>query len=194
MMFRRTLRLIPLLILVAGLMSYAQTRNEYDTTTAIRPSLDVPYVPTPPNVVGRMLEIAGVDSSDVVYDLGCGDGRIVIAAAKDFGARGVGIDIDPERISEARANAKKAGVSDRVQFVEQDLFKADIGKATVVALYLLPEVNLRLQPKLMRELKPGTRIVSHSFDMGDWKPERTEEVDGRTIYFWTVPATTGKTE
>ncbi|MEW5791168.1 MAG: SAM-dependent methyltransferase [Pseudomonadota bacterium] len=148
---------------------------------------DVPFVPSPEDVVDRMLQLAGVRKGDVVYDLGSGDGRIVIAAAKKYGARGVGVDIDPERIEEARENARKAGVADRVKFVQQDLFDADIHEATVVTLYLLPNVNQRLRPKLLRELKPGTRVVSHSFDMGDWKPVRTVEMDGRTLYYWVVP-------
>jgi ribosomal protein L11 methylase PrmA len=136
----------------------------------------------------EMLRLANVNKGDVVYDLGCGDGRIVIAAAEKFGARGVGIDIDPERIQEAQENARKAGVSARVRFRNEDLFEADISEATVVTLYLLPWVNLKLRPKLWSELKPGTRIVSHSHDMGDWKPEKEVEVDGETIYYWTIPA------
>jgi len=150
--------------------------------------LDVPYVPSPNAVVDGMLKLAGVKATDVVYDLGCGDGRIVISAAKTYGARGVGVDINPERIQEARANAKTAEVEDKVKFEENDLFKANIADATVVTLYLLPTVNERLKPKLLKDLKPGTRIVSHSFDMGDWKPDREEIVDGRHIYLWTVPA------
>jgi len=150
--------------------------------------LDVPYVPTQPEVVDAMLKLAGVNKGDVVYDLGCGDGRVVVTAAKEKGARGVGIDIDGERINEARENAEKAGVADRVEFRQQDLFKADIREATVVAIYLLPAINLKLRPKLWRDLKPGTRIVSHSFDMGDWKPEKQIEVNGEAIYFWTVPS------
>jgi precorrin-6B methylase 2 len=158
--------------------------------TATRRSPDVIYVPTPPEVVAAMLKVAKVTKDDVVYDLGCGDGRMVVAAAKDFGARGVGIDIDPQRISEAQANVKQAGVGDRVKIMEADLFEADIHEATVVTLYLLPSLNLKLMPKLLRDLRPGTRIVSHAFDMGDWKPEQTLEVDGRTVYFWTIPAKT----
>lgn len=148
---------------------------------------DVPYVPTRPEVVDAMLKLAKVNKNDVVYDLGCGDGRIVITAAKNYGASGVGIDIDPERIKEANANAKKANVTDKVRFVQNDLFKSDFSKASVVTLYLLPAVNLKLRPQLLKQLKPGTRIVSHAFDMGDWKPERTERVGGTTIYYWTVP-------
>lgn len=156
------------------------------------PHLDVPYVPSPNAVVEGMLKLAGVKSTDVVYDLGCGDGRIVITAAKSYGAKGVGVDINPERIEEARANAKSAAVEQKVKFEENDLFNANIGDATVVTLYLLPSVNERLKPKLLKELKPGTRIVSHSFDMGDWKPDKEEVVDGRNIYLWIVPATAPK--
>ena len=149
---------------------------------------DVIYVPTPPEVVTAMLTLAGVTKDDVIYDLGCGDGRIPVTAAKTFGARGVGIDIDPQRIKEANANAGQAGVTDKVTFLEADLFAADISKASVVTLYLLPSLNVKLMPKLMKELKPGTRVVSHSFDMGEaWKPEKTQEVNGRTIYLWTIP-------
>ena len=148
---------------------------------------DVPYVPTPQTVVDEMLKIAAVTKDDVVYDLGSGDGRIVITAAKKYGARGVGIDIDPVRVKEANENAAQAGVSDRVKFLEQDLFKTDFKDATVVTLYLLPEINLRLRPKLWSDLKPGTRVVSHAFDMGDWKPDRTEHLEGRIIHYWVIP-------
>ena len=148
---------------------------------------DVPYVPTPDEVVQAMLKLADVHKGDVVYDLGCGDGRIVITAAKLYGARGVGLDINPDRIRDARLNARQAGVEDLVKFVEADLFDADIKEATVVTLYLLPSVNLRLRPKLWRDLKPGTRVVSHAFDMGDWKAEKSDQVDGRPVYFWTIP-------
>jgi SAM-dependent methyltransferase len=147
---------------------------------------DVPYVPTPPEVVEAMLKLADVKSSDFVIDLGCGDGRIVVMAAQKFGARGMGVDLNPERVKEANANAQQAAVTDRVKFVEKNLFDADLSGATVVTLYLLPDVNLRLRPKLMKDLKPGTRIVSHSFDMGDWKPEKTIELGWRKVYFWTV--------
>ena len=148
---------------------------------------DVIFVPTPEAVVDAMLKVANVGANDVLYDLGGGDGRIVIAAAKNYGARGVGIDVDPQRIAEARANAVKAGVTDRVQFRQEDLFAADIHEATVVALYLLPSLNLKLLPKLEHDLRPGTRIVSHAFDMGDWAPEQKVTVDGRTVDLWTVP-------
>lgn len=149
---------------------------------------DVRYEPSSPEVVNAMLKLADVHKGDVVYDLGCGDGRIVIAASARFGARGVGIDIDPERIKEARENARKAGVTSRVKFRTEDLFEADIRQATVVTLYLFPWVNLRLRPKLWKELRPGTRIVSHSHDMGDWRPEKEIEADGHKIYYWTIPA------
>jgi SAM-dependent methyltransferase len=148
---------------------------------------DVVYVPTPHAVVAEMLRMAKVGPKDTVYDLGCGDGRIVIAAARDFGARGVGIDIDPKRVAEARQNAKSAGVADRVEFRQADLFETDLGSATVVALYLLPELNLKLRPKLLRELAPGSRIVSQSFDMGDWKPAVRKKVEGKDVYLWYVP-------
>lgn len=147
---------------------------------------DVPYVPTPHDVVEQMLKLAGVKKGDVVYDLGCGDGRIVVMAAQKFGARGVGIDINPERIAEAKQNAAQAGVTDRVKFLQQNLFDADIREATVVTLYLLPSVNLRLRPKLQQDLKPGARIVSHSFDMGDWKPDKEVEYNGRKLYLWVI--------
>ncbi|WP_066375115.1 MULTISPECIES: cyclopropane-fatty-acyl-phospholipid synthase family protein [unclassified Anabaena] len=148
---------------------------------------DVPYVPTPQPVVDAMLEVAQVNKNDVLYDLGSGDGRIVITAAQKYGTRGVGIDINPERIQEANTNAKNAKVTDRVQFVQQDLFNTDLSEATVVTLYLLPDINLKLRPKLFKELKPGTRVVSHAFNMGEWKPEKTLQVDGRTIYYWVIP-------
>ena len=147
----------------------------------------VPYVPTPQGVVDKMLQMARVGAKDVVYDLGCGDGRIVITAAKRFGARGVGIDLNPERIAEANANAKAANVEDKVRFVTGDLFQADFSEATVVTLYLLPTVNAALRPQLWRQLKVGTRVVSHEFDMGDaWPPEKIERVDGRRILSWTI--------
>ena len=151
------------------------------------PALDVPYVPTPQNVVDRMLVIAAVKQGDVLYDLGSGDGRIVITAAKRYGARGIGIDLDPARIKEARSNATKAGVEQQVKFVNADLFKTDLSDASVVTLYLLNSVNRDLRPQLWRQLKVGTRVVSHAFDMGqEWPPERTERVDGRAIYSWTI--------
>lgn len=154
-------------------------------------SLDVPYVPTPQVIVDRMLEMANVTKNDVIYDLGSGDGRIVITAARKYGVRGVGYDLDPERIKESNENAKKAGVTDRVSFVQGDLFQADLSEATVVTLYLLPNINLRLRPKLLKELKAGTRVVSHNYGMGEWKARQTVEMDvngsQHYIYFWIVP-------
>ena len=162
-------------------------------TPEVKPTVkrDVPYVPTPQNVVDEMLTLANVTKNDVVYDLGSGDGRLVITAVKKFGAkRGFGVDIDPERIAESNANAKEAGVTDRVKFAAQDLFQTDFKDATVVTLYLLPEVNLKLRPKLLSDLRPGTRVVSHAFDMGDWIPEKTVTVQpgGQKIMLWTIPA------
>jgi len=153
-------------------------------------SPDVVFVPTPQEVVDAMLTLAEVKKGDTVYDLGCGDGRIVITAAKKFGANAVGIDIDPERIQEANANARREGVAGKVSFRQEDLFQADITNASVVTLYLLSTLNQKLKPKLMADLKPGTRIVSHAFDMGDWKPEKESDVNGRRIYLWRVPART----
>ena len=153
--------------------------------------LDVPYVPTPDAVVARMLEVAKVNSGDLLYDLGSGDGRIVVTAAKKYGARGVGYDLNPKRIEESNENARKAGVTDRVRFVEQDLFEADLTGATVVTLYLLPGVNLKLRPKLLKDLAPGTRVVSHNYGMGDWEPTSVDEIDvdgaKHFVYYWTVP-------
>jgi precorrin-6B methylase 2 len=151
-------------------------------------SPDVIYVPTPPEVVEAMLKMADAKKGDVVYDLGSGDGRIPIAAVQKFGVtKAVGIDIDPDRIKEANDNAKKAGVTGQVSFRNEDLFQANFGEATIVTLYLLNSLNEKLRPKLMADLKPGTRIVSHAFEMGDWKPEKTQNVNGRMIYFWTIP-------
>lgn len=153
-----------------------------------RPTL-APYVPTPQDVVDRMLTVAEVTSRDVVYDLGSGDGRIVITAAKKFGARGVGIDIDPERIAESRRNARDAGVSSLVEFRLGDILNADVSKATVVTLYLVSSANLKLRPLLTRQLAPGARIVSHAFGMGDWPPDKVDryrdsQTDERMIYLW----------
>jgi cyclopropane fatty-acyl-phospholipid synthase-like methyltransferase len=148
---------------------------------------DVVYVPTPQPVVDAMLKLAAVTDKDVVYDLGCGDGRIPITAAQKFGARGVGIDIDPKRIEEANENAKAAGVTDKVTFLTQDLFESDISAATVVTLYLLPSLNEKLMPKLKRELKPGTRVVSHAFTMGtSWPPDSRAEAEGKSVYLWII--------
>jgi SAM-dependent methyltransferase len=167
------------LLLVMALPLAAQSRP--------RRAPDVRYEPSTPAIVDAMLKLGEVKKGDVVYDLGCGDGRIVITAAEKFGVRGVGIDIDPERIREARENAKKAGVTKLVEFRNEDLFESDIKQATVVMLYLFPWVNLKLRPKLLSDLKPGTRVVSHSHDMGDWKPEKEIEADGDMIYLWRIP-------
>jgi len=149
---------------------------------------DVIFVPTPPEVVTSMLKLANVTPKDLVYDLGCGDGMIVTAAAKEFGARAVGIDINPVRVKEANERVAKAGVTDKVKILNEDLFEAKISDATVVALYLLQTLNQKLIPKLNKELKPGTRIVSQTFSMGDnYPPEKTVEVAGRSVYLWTVP-------
>jgi len=149
---------------------------------------DVPYVRTPRAVVAKMLEIAKVTKDDVVYDLGSGDGRIVIMAAQRFGARGVGVEIDPQLVWEAQDNATQAGVAAQVHFLLQDLFETDLQAATVVTLYLTQDVNLQLRPKLWRELHPGTRVVSHDFRMGDWQPEKVVRVGRSVIYYWTIPA------
>jgi ribosomal protein L11 methylase PrmA len=180
-MRRRTLVLFLAVFAAIAAPAAAQT-----APAALR-TPDVIFVPTPQEVVDAMLKLAKVGPNDVVYDLGSGDGRIPITAAKTYGARGVGIDIDPQRIREANENLKTAGVGDKVKFLNQDLFTTPIGEATVVTLYLLPSLNLKLLPKLNAELKPGTRIVSHAFDMGDIKPQQTLNVNGRTVYFWTVP-------
>jgi predicted O-methyltransferase YrrM len=148
---------------------------------------DVKFVPSPESVVDAMLQLARVTAADVVYDLGSGDGRIPIAAAKMYGARGVGIEIDPIRIRESNDNLRKAGVGDRVVFLNQDLFEANISEATVVTLFLLPKLNLQLMPKLKKELRPGARVVSHQFHMGDdWPPDQSQDVGGLMIYLWTI--------
>ena len=172
--------------------SYAQPAAPAASSTRVP---DVPYEPTPHGVVAEMLRLAPVGANDVVYDLGCGDGRIVIAAVK-LGARGVCVDIDPERIRECRANAEKAGVAQRITFLQQDLFETAIGDATVVVLFLWPHVNLKLRPKLWEELKPGTRVVSYVHDMGDWTAQETRTVEGargpRKLFLWTIPGDAGK--
>ncbi len=188
----RTLRTILISILAAG--SVAGIGCEQQSALGPSPlrAPDVRYEPTPPDVIQVMLRLANVKPGDVVYDLGCGDGRIVIAAVRQSGARGVCVDIDPERIVESRENARTAGVTDRIRFLNQDLFVTDIGEATVVMLFLSPEINLKLRPILLRELKPDARIVSHWHDMGDWKPQETVRVQSggweRPVYFWTIPA------
>ena len=177
------------LALIAGLPACSPTPagGEAATLSAAREP-DVVFVPTPQPVVDAMLKMANVRTGDVLYDLGSGDGRIPITAARDYGVRGTGIDIDPKRIAEANANAKEAGVTDLVTFKQADLFTSDFSDATVVTLYLLDSLNEKLRPKLLAELKPGTRIVSHAFRMGDWEPQATQLVGNSNIYLWTVPA------
>ena len=193
MKLRRMAWCVALIVTVANMWAtgYAQERQP-----------DVHFVPTPQEVVMEMLRMARVTKDDVVYDLGCGDGRVVITAAKMFGARGVGVDLDPVRVKESNENAIKAGVIDRVKFFQQDLFEINLSEATVVSLYLLSELNLRLRPKLFRELKPGTRVVSHEFDMEDWKPDNLSTVPNMKVsyqpdhpitkdlnyYYWVIPA------
>jgi SAM-dependent methyltransferase len=151
------------------------------------PKLDVPYVPTPWEVVDKMLEVAQVTGKDTLYDLGCGDGRIVVTAARKHGTRGTGVDINPQRIAEAQAGARAAGVEDKVRFMVGNLFETDISPATVVTLYLLPDINLRLRPRLWQQLRVGARVVSHDFDMGeDWPPQRIEKIGNKTVYYWTI--------
>jgi tRNA A58 N-methylase Trm61 len=181
------------LAVALGLSLVAAPAVAQQTQAPLR-SPDVIFVPTPPEVVKAMLETAKVTKGDIVFDLGSGDGRITISAVKDFGAvRATGIDIDPQRIREATENLKQAekampGIGSRVRFLNQDLFTTDISEATVITLYLLPSLNVKLMPKLKAELKPGTRIVSHAFDMGnEWAPEQTIDVDGRRVYYWTIP-------
>jgi SAM-dependent methyltransferase len=183
---------IPCSYLVIAVMSITAAAAQ---TAQPKRQPDVPYVPTTEEAVKAMLKLADLKKSDIVYDLGCGDGRIVIAAAKEFGAHGVGIDINPVRIAEAKANAKKAGVENLVRFEENDLFLADIHEASVVTLFLLADINLKLRPKLLRDLKPGTRLVSNTFDMGDWRPDKEatvgedaqEEFLSKRLYLWMVP-------
>ena len=196
MRYRKAIACVGCAVLVLG-ESLAAAQNGRQ-----RRQFDVPYVPTPEEAVRVMLKLADVKKSDIVYDLGCGDGRIVIAAAKTYGARGVGIDIDPERIREANENAKKAGVENLVRFEQNDLFQANFREATVVTLFLLRSINLKLRPKLLQELKPGTRVVSNTFDMGDWRPEKEQSLPGafddeaaylsHKFFLWTIPQREGK--
>ncbi len=186
--------LAALFLIAAGSCVFAQTATQQAVPPATMQSKplrspDVIYVPTPPEVVDAMLKVAKVRQGDVLYDLGSGDGRIPITAAQKFNvARATGIEINPERIQEAEQNLKTSGVSDRVRFRNEDLFEANFSDATVITLYLLPALNVKLLPKLLKELKPGTRIVSHAFAMGDWRPEQTLDIGGRAVYFWTIPA------
>lgn len=167
-----------LIVLLVGILVAAQESEVQK---------DVPYVPTPPEVVEAMLKLGNAQGGDIHYDLGCGDGRIVIMAVQRFGAaRGTGYDIDPQRIKEANENAQLAGVTDKVKFILGNLFEADLHDANIVTLYLLPEVNLKLRPKLLKDLKVGSRIVSHQFGMGDWEPDKKVKIDWRTVYMWTV--------
>jgi SAM-dependent methyltransferase len=189
----------PIVLMAAGLLVGSVASQAAGANGAVatqQPSL-APFVPTPQDVVERMLNLAGVGKNDVVVDLGSGDGRLVVTAAKQFGARGIGVDIDPARIAEGRANAKQAGVESLVEFRQQDALQADISQATVVTLYLLSSSNVKLRPRLLSQLKPGARIVSHQFGMGDWPPDKVETFTdsngtSRTLYLWTVGANSPK--
>ncbi len=195
---RLVLLVCPLLLIGACNQEETPTPPTDTSTTALSvpsvnlpdstsPPGDVPFVESPQPVVTKMLELARVTEDDVVYDLGSGDGRIVIKAATKYGARGVGIEIKPHLVKKSRQNAKQAGVNDRVKFLQGDLFEADISDATVVTLYLLPSVNKELRPKLFSELEPGTRVVSHDFDMDEWEPDTTWKSGGETVHRWTIP-------
>ena len=191
-MAQQVVRLLGPVLTAAALSGCAAAAPSARASEPATPAkLDVIFVATDLEIVNAMLTLASVTRDDVVYDLGCGDGRIVIAAAKEFGAHGVGVDLDPQRIREAQANAVRAGVADRVTFRVQDIFDTDIQPATVVTLFLSPELNARLRPKLTSQLKPGTRIVSHRYGIGDWVPERTETLSVRGtrnhIFLWRVP-------
>jgi SAM-dependent methyltransferase len=184
---RHVSRAILMMAGVAACLLAAPPTSLRATQAPVEP--DVEFIPTPPAVVDAMLALAKVTSADVVYDLGSGDGRVVIAAAQRYGARGVGVEIDPDLMARATANAVKAGVADRVRFITGNIFEADVSEATVVTLYLLQSLNERLRPKLVRELKPGTRIVSHVFSMGpEWPPLESLRVQGHPIFLWTTSA------
>lgn len=183
-----------LLLMVLALLGAWAAAVHGEQSGGAAPTLrapDVRYEPTAPDVVHAMLGLANVRAGETVYDLGCGDGRIVIAAVREKGARGVCVDIDPQRIAESRENARRAGVEDRIRFLNQDLFTTEIGDADVVMLFLYPDLNLKLRPRLQRELKPGARVVSHWHDMGDWMPQQTlhlrSEGRGRPLYLWVIP-------
>jgi precorrin-6B methylase 2 len=180
----RSGRFAPITLAAAALIAISASTF---AQIADRPALDVPYVPTPPEVVDLMLQMAGVGPSDFVIDLGSGDGRIAVAAGK-LGAHAFGVDIDPQRIEEAQENARKAGVQDKVTFAQQNLFETKIADATVLTMYLLTKVNMDLRPRILEELKPGTRVVSHAFNLGDWQPDNHASVGYRQVYMWTVPA------
>ncbi len=180
MILRRTFLSLFAGVFLAGGVACAQS-------AAPKRQPDVHWEPSSDAAIKAMMEMAGVKKGDIVYDLGCGDGRVVITAVREYGARGVGIDIDPQRIAESNANAKKAGLANMATFREDDLFTAKIGDASVVTLFLWPALNLKLRPKLLRDLKPGTRIVSNMHDMGDWAPNQTRRVEGRNVYLWIIP-------
>lgn len=178
-------------IFVVGVFPSSQSDTRLPLISEVRAQdLDskkiVPFVPTPQEVVDKMIALAGVKKGDMVYDLGSGDGRIVITAAKR-GAKAIGFEIDGDLVKESRENIRKAGVQDLAEIRQQDILTVDLSPASVVTMYLLPDVNLKLKPNLLSQLRPGSRVVSHAFDMGDWKPDKTERVNGRTVYFWTIP-------
>jgi hypothetical protein len=188
---RFSLLCLSLFLAVTGLANFDSVMPRLGPRAALAQDLEskkiVPFVPTPQEVVDKMIELAGVKKGDVVYDLGSGDGRIVITAAKK-GARSVGFDVDGDLVKESRENIRKAGVQELAEIRQQDILTVDLSGASVVTMYLLPDVNLKLRPHILSQMKAGSRVVSHAFDMGDWKPDKTERVDGRTIYLWTVPA------
>lgn len=195
-MARHVFKATVALLLFLSFVGFVQASHSFSLIMedTIPERLDVPYVPTPDEIVSEMIKMAHINEKDVVYDLGCGDGRIVITACQKTGARGVGVDIDPERIAESRSNAKKADVEGKVTFIQQDLFKIDFSEATVLALYLLPEINVKLRPRILNDLQPGARIISHNYSMGDWLPDTARHLDARhSIYFWVVPANVGGT-
>jgi len=180
-------RLLLVLAICTAVLPSSDVNLGFAQDTIFENKKIVPFVPTPQEVVDKMIEIAGVKKGDVVYDLGSGDGRIVITAAKK-GAKAVGFEIDGDLVKQSRDNIRKAGVQEQAEIRQQDILTVDLSAASVVTMYLLPDVNLKLKPNILSQLKPGSRVVSHAFDMGDWKPDRTERVEGRTLYLWTIPA------
>jgi len=180
-------RMVLVLALFSLVSPQFNARNAIAQDTIFENKKIVPFVPTPQEVVDKMVELAGVKKGDVVYDLGSGDGRIVISAARK-GAKAVGFEIDGDLVKQSRDNIRKAGVQEQAEIRQQDILTVDLSPASVVTMYLLPDVNMKLRPNVLNQLKPGSRVVSHAFDMGDWKPDRTERVDGRTVYLWTIPA------